>query len=187
MDSVAQQLDSMTSHVSGMQAAQEEGQQRRARRARAARAKKHKKQLQSESSRKEQKEAEAEEEAAALLARARRLVDAAKGIELPDFSTLFSKCVLSASGVSCAVGGVVLCCVVLCLLVLLCVAFLPASHRWAPRRCSETRSRSRSPPPRRSGDLPVALPASGGVPKEASDRTSVPSVRAAMLPATVKK
>lgn len=92
MDAVTAQLDAMTSHVSGMQAQQEEAKRRRAypQDNGGVSARERRKLKKKEAA---QAEADAEAEAAALLARARRLVDAAKGIELPDFSTLFNRCV----------------------------------------------------------------------------------------------
>ena len=93
MDAVTAQLDAMASHVSGMQAQQEEAKRRRAypQTDDAASARERRKQKKKAAA---QAEADSEAEAAALLARARRLVDAAKGIELPDFSTLFNRCVM---------------------------------------------------------------------------------------------
>ena len=87
MDAVADQLDDMSSHMRGMARSQQQGEAARSTRARKTAA--AKKARRSKRKTKAQKEKEAEEEAAVLLARARRLVDAAKEIELPDFSTLF--------------------------------------------------------------------------------------------------
>lgn len=102
MDAVTEQLDDMESTVSGMHAQQKAAQRRVAYPQTSSPGKGKKKKKKDPNA--DLVDTEAEAEAQALLARARRLVDAAKGIELPDFSQLFKYVVLSAHPPCCSCG-----------------------------------------------------------------------------------